>query len=182
MKKVLIIFATREGQTEKVATRISEHLTSSGADVLLANAKDKHATDSIDLCAYDLLVFGASMHVGGLESELVEFINANREKIELRDRAFFMVLLSAATKDPALKDASLADARKKMVEQVLIPFDDVEMIAGALKYSKYPLALKWVMRRIARKSGEDTDMSKDYEYTDWRQVERYATRLYEMSS
>lgn len=182
MKKVLIIYATREGQTEKVATRLSEHLISSGTDVLLVNAKDKNATDAIDLSAYDLLVFGASMHAGGLESELVKFINTHRQEIERRDRAFFLVLLSAATRDPALKETSLADARNKMDEQLLIPFDDVEMIAGALKYSRYPLALKWVMRNIARKAGEETDMSNDYEYTDWRQVEQYATRLYEMST
>ena len=53
------------------------------------------------------------------------------------------------------------------------------MIAGALMYSKYALPIKWIMQRIAKKSGEDTDTSKDYEYTDWSQVQRYAANLVE---
>lgn len=56
-----------------------------------------------------------------------------------------------------------------------------EMIAGALMYSKYSLPLKWIMKRIARIAGEDTDTSKDYEYTDWKRVKRYAEQLYETS-
>ena len=44
-------------------------------------------------------------------------------------------------------------------------FYATEMIAGALAYSKYPKPLKWVMQQIAKKAGEDTDTSQDYEYT-----------------
>ncbi len=33
------------------------------------------------------------------------------------------------------------------------------------------------MKRTAKKAGEGTDISKDYEYTDCKQVERYAKRL-----
>jgi menaquinone-dependent protoporphyrinogen oxidase len=51
------------------------------------------------------------------------------------------------------------------------------MIAGALMYSKYPLPVKWLMKGIARKAGEDTDTSRDYEYTDWEQVRQYAQML-----
>ena len=62
-------------------------------------------------------------------------------------------------------------------EQLLVDFDDTEMIAGALIYSKYPLRIKWIMRRIVRKAGEGTDTSRDYGYTDWTKVARYAERL-----
>lgn len=88
-----------------------------------------------------------------------------------------MVLLSAATKETSLRERSLADAKHKVEEQIAVSFDDIEMIAGALTYSKYPRPLKWLMRRIAEKAGEDTDTSRDYEYTDWEQVKRYAHRL-----
>ena len=177
MKSALILYATREGQTEKIARRISEHLESYGVDVCLFNARDSVTTDDIDLSSFDVLVFGASMHAGGLEDELVDYINKHREQIERKRRSFFLVLLSAATKDPQLRKDWLADASRKMDQQLSVKFDDTEMIAGALMYSKYPLPLKWVMRRIAGKAGEDTDTSKDYEYTDWKQVEKYAKRL-----
>lgn len=177
MKNILILYATREGQTEKVATRIRAHLENAGARVQLVNAQDEAATAGINLDAFDLLVFGASMHAGGLEAELVEHINSHREQIEPRARSLFLVLLSAATRDSTLRTKWLADARKKFEEQLRVQFDDVEMIAGALKYSKYSLPLKLIMKRIARQAGEGTDTSRDYEYTDWKQVEQYAEKL-----
>ena len=64
-----------------------------------------------------------------------------------------------------------------MQKQLSVVFDDVEMIAGALVYSKYSRLLKWLMKRIAASAGNSTDTSRDYEYTDWQQVERYAARL-----
>ena len=64
-----------------------------------------------------------------------------------------------------------------MNEQIQIKFQGVEMIAGALMYSKYPLPLKWLMKRIAQKAGEGTDISKDYEYTDWKQVKQYSEKI-----
>lgn len=178
MKRILILYATREGQTEKVASQIAAHLRKSGADVRLVSAQDRPAIDNIDLDIFDRLVFGASMHAGGLEKEIVDFINANATQIEARTRSFFLVLLSAATKDNKLREKWLIDARNKMNEQLEVGFDAVEMIAGALMYSKYPLPLKWVMRRIAKQAGEGTDISRDYEYTDWKQVEQYAQSLY----
>ncbi len=177
MRRVLILFASREGQTQKVASRIFAHLKMKGFAVQLIDAADSTAMQQIDLGTYDLLVFGASMHAGGLERELVHFVNSHVSRIGTQSRSFFLVLLSAATKDPELKARSLTDARRKMKQQLLVEFDDTEMIAGALAYSKYPLPLKWLMRRIAAKAGEGTDLSRDYEYTDWRQVERYADRL-----
>ena len=177
MKRVLVLYATRQGQTEKVATRIATHMRAIGDDVLLLNASDVGTGAGIDLRRFDLLVFGASMHAGGLERELVDYMKRNRERIERHEKSLFLVLLSAATRDPALRSRWLADARNKLAEQLPVSFDDVEMIAGALTYSKYSLPLKWLMRRIAKQAGEGTDTSRDYEYTDWQQVERYAHRL-----
>lgn len=177
MKKILILYGTREGQTEKVATQISVNLQKAGGTVQLINAKDIAATNNLDLSSFDVLVFGASMHVGGLESEMVSFINNHKEQIEAKARSFFLVLLSAATKDSKLRAESLESAQKKVDEQINVEFQSTEMIAGALKYSKYPLPMKWIMKLIAKKSGGDTDMSKDYEYTDWKQVEQYSKKI-----
>jgi menaquinone-dependent protoporphyrinogen oxidase len=177
MKRVLILYATREGQTEKVATYLAKYLQQTDEEVQCLNARDAVALASLELNTFDLLVFGASMHAGGLERELLKFINSNVETIERKARSFFLVLLSAATRDPALREKWLADASLKMSEQLDVKFENTEMIAGALAYSKYPLPLKWMMKRIAEKAGEGTDTSRDYEYTDWEQVERYAQKL-----
>jgi menaquinone-dependent protoporphyrinogen oxidase len=177
MPRILIIYATREGQTGKVAREIAGHLRQAGADVQLLDARDAIPAAQVDVGFFDLLVFGASMHAGGLERELVGFVNARAADIRTKRRSFFLVLLSAATRDPGLRSQSLAEARAKMNAQLQVPFEETEMIAGALKYSRYPLPLRWLMKRIAAKAGGDTDTSRDYEYTDWAQVEAYARRL-----
>lgn len=177
MTDILIVYATREGQTEKVARRLADCLKSGGAGVQLVDVARPEFPHNRSLESFDLLVFGASMHAGGLESEIVDFINANAARIGMMSRSFFLVLLSAAAKDSQLRSRWLADARNKMNRQLSVEFDEVEMIAGALAYSKYSLPLKWLMQRIARKAGEDTDTSRDYEYTDWAQVDRYARIL-----
>lgn len=177
MRTVLIIFATREGQTAKVAQRICDHLYKADIDLQLVDAGDSKRVDDIDLSSVDLIVCGASMHVGRLESEIVDFINRNKDQIEAKPRSFFLVLLSAATKDPELRRKWLSDAANKMNKQLNVRFDDCEMVAGALAYSKYSMPTKWVMRRIAKLAREATDTSRNYEYTDWNQVDRYARRL-----
>jgi menaquinone-dependent protoporphyrinogen IX oxidase len=33
---------------------------------------------------------------------------------------------------------------------------------------------RWIMKRIAQKAGGGTDTSKDYEYTDWQALDKFA--------
>lgn len=177
MPRILVLYATREGQTGKVAARIAEHLAAGGAAVEVVDARDRPAVRRLELASFDLLVFGGSMHAGGVERELVDFVNGHRDEISSKPRSFFLVLLSAATKEPELRTKWLADARAKLDSQLEIEFDEIEMVAGALRYSKYSAPMKWVMQRIAKEAGEGTDTSRDYEYTDWQQVEAYARKL-----
>lgn len=46
----------------------------------------------------------------------------------------------------------------------------VEAGAGALMYSRYNFAIRFVMRLIARKAGAPVDTSRDYEFTDWTKL------------
>ncbi len=177
MSRVLIVYATREGQTAKIAERLAARIGAAGHPVELVDAADLDRAAAIDPRRFELLVFGASMHAGGVEKELVDFIQVHRSTIESRPRAFFLVLLSAATKDPALRERWLADARNKLAGQIPVPFNEIETIAGTLAYSKYSWPMKLIMRRIARQAGQETDMQRDYEYTDWAQVDAYADRL-----
>ena len=176
MGRVLLVYATREGQTEKIARRIREILQAEGHRVDIFNAKDKKLA-ALALEDFDYCLFGASMHGGGLERELHDFLKRHRWELPNRPRALFVVLLSAAATDPELRAHSLANARNRIVAKLAVPFEDIELIAGALRYSQYDRPMKWLMRRIARAAGGDTDTSRDYEYTDWEQVERFTRSL-----
>ena len=52
--------------------------------------------------------------------------------------------------------------------------DIVAMFAGALVYTQYGWFKRHLMRAIVKREGGDTDMSKDYEYTDWGAVDAFA--------
>ena len=51
----------------------------------------------------------------------------------------------------------------------------VGLFSGALLYRQYGLIKRYMMKRIVRdKPGMSTDTSRDYVYTDWDQVRRFA--------
>ncbi len=50
-------------------------------------------------------------------------------------------------------------------------------LPGAINYTKYSLLLKWYMKRASAKNGGSTDTSRDHEYTDWAEVERFAIAI-----
>ena len=52
--------------------------------------------------------------------------------------------------------------------------DERAAFAGALRYSAYSPFVRFMMKLIARANGAPTDTSRDYEYTDWKAVDRFA--------
>ena len=52
--------------------------------------------------------------------------------------------------------------------------DLVGLFAGALVYTQYGWMKRRIMRAIARKEGGHTDLTRDYEYTDWAAVDQFA--------
>jgi menaquinone-dependent protoporphyrinogen oxidase len=176
MKRILIVYATREGQTEKIAGFLTRELQTLGASVDLLNAADKQAAVK-DLLAYDLVVLGASLHAGHVEKELVAYIRTNLVTLQSRTCRFFLVLMAAATEDLQTRKRELQDAQDMVRKQLPMDVGPMEMIAGALSYTKYNWFIKWTIKRISAKYGGATDTSRDHEYTDWDQVRRYAQQL-----
>ena len=50
-------------------------------------------------------------------------------------------------------------------------------VAGALRYSQYNFLVRFVMKRIARKSGGSTDTTRDHDYTDWAALDRFVSEF-----
>jgi menaquinone-dependent protoporphyrinogen oxidase len=55
----------------------------------------------------------------------------------------------------------------------------VKPVAGALLSTKYNFLIRFVMRRIAKKAGAETDTSRDYEYTDWVALDHFVEEVAE---
>lgn len=155
MPDALVIYASVEGQTERIAQRIASGLRAQGHRVDVASADAP-----LDASRYDGVIVGASVHYGHHPAWLAR---------RLRDlglngwrSAFFSVSLGAKERY-ATKFLRRADWQPTLTG----------VFAGALKYSKYRPFKRFVVRAFAAIGGHDTDTSRDYEYTDWAAVERF---------
>ena len=70
---VLIVYATKYGNTEKVAKLIAEGITSVGSnEVIVKNVKDVKLKEA---ASYELILFGSPVHFGRHVGAMKKFIN-----------------------------------------------------------------------------------------------------------
>jgi menaquinone-dependent protoporphyrinogen oxidase len=174
MSKVLIVYATGEGQTEKIARRIAATLDAAGHSTELLDT-DRPGSP-LDLESFEVVVVGAPIHAGGYPRSLVRFAREHRALLESTRAVFFSVGLAVQSRisDGRAQTLQIVEG---LVKRTGWRPERVELFAGALPYSKYNFLIRFIMRRIVAKEGGDVDTSRDYEYTDWRAVERFAQGL-----
>lgn len=171
MPNVLIVYGTSHGQTGKIARRIAEHLNSRGIAV---EAHDvRHLPRGFRLSRFDGVIVGGRIWMSKVPKNLREFVRGYRAQLESRPSALFSVCLAVLNTTPEAK-AEVAGMLPKFEKATGWRPLRSTIFAGALPYTKYNFFLRWVMKRIATMAGRDTDTSRDYEYTDWDEVARFA--------
>jgi menaquinone-dependent protoporphyrinogen oxidase len=167
-KRVLILHSSYDGQTGRIAERIGEVLRARGH---LANVRPASAIGSaIPDC--DAIAIGGAIRYGHHSRDLERLVRAERAKIESRPNAFFSVCLSAG--GPNARPATARRYLDEFARRTGWEPQAVASFAGALLYSRYGFYIRFMMRLIMRMTGGVTDASRDYEYTDWAAVERFA--------
>lgn len=170
MPRVLLLYATVEGQTARIAERIARTLRDKGHSVEMLPADA--ARPDLDPAAYDAVMVGASIHYGHHPAYLRKLIRRHRDALAARPCAFFSVSLSAGGPNPKPEAAQryLDKFTRKTGWQPQL----TASFAGALKYSVYGPIKRRVMIVFVGLGGGNTDTSQDYEYTDWDAVDRFA--------
>jgi menaquinone-dependent protoporphyrinogen oxidase len=176
MARVAVVYATTEGQTARIAERVASVLADRGHDPTLVHAA--HPPPRFALDEYGGVVVGASVHVGRHQKAVARFVRDHRDALADRPSAFFSVSLTAAAGTPE-SDATARELAADFLADTGWTPDVTAVFAGALRYSEYGLLTRFLMRRIARNYGGGTDTSRDYEYTDWAAVERFAADVAE---
>jgi len=165
--RVLIAYATTEGQTRKIARHAARTLVTLGHAVEVIEAKDAQPED-VD--GADAVIFAGSLHMARFQPALAAFAARSAAGIRARPALFLAVSLAAAGDDPEdwkglrravdlfLSDAGLGDVR-------------VEHLFGAFRFSEYDFFRSWAMRWIAARKNLDVDAHRDLELTDWEALE-----------
>ena len=172
--RVLILYASIDGQTARIAERMAGVIERAGYTVTLRRAEEMEALWEID--THEAVIVGGGIRYGKHAEALVERVKATREALEARPNAFFSVSLSAG--GPGAKPAEAARHLDDFRTRTGWEPQECASFAGALQYSRYNFFLRLMMRFIVGHAGGDTDMSRDYEYTDWDAVDRFAGRLF----
>ncbi|RKD88916.1 flavodoxin domain-containing protein [Halopiger aswanensis] len=171
MASVLVVYGTGEGQTATVAERITATLEDRGHDVTTIDIES--ISDDVSIDSFDAALIGSSIHVGKHHSAIPEFVASNRKALHSRPTAFFQLSLSSAVDDEKRR-ADAASYVDGLLEETDWHPDRIGLFGGALRYSKYGFLKRLLMKRIAKDATGDVDTSRDYEYTDWDEVDAFA--------
>ncbi|MDO8210271.1 flavodoxin domain-containing protein [Conexibacter sp. CPCC 206217] len=168
---VLVAYATKHGHTRLIAERVGAVLRESGLEIDLCDLGARHA--DARPAAYSGVVVAASVHAGRHQASVERWAKSHTNTLATRPTAFLSVSLTAADDtDEALATTSrmIEDLREKTGWNPTRTL----AVAGALLYREYDIATRVLMRLISRQHGAPTDVSRDFDFTDWAAVEQFA--------
>jgi menaquinone-dependent protoporphyrinogen oxidase len=167
----LVVYASTHGHTGRIAARVADVLRSAGASVTCARVEAAGAERVSD---YDLVVVGASIHHGQHQDEAEDWVRHHATALNGVPSAFFSVSLAAADHG----DRESQTALRRWIDDFL---DDTGWtprhtiaFAGALQYREYDFLTQMMMRVLMKQGHHPTDVTRDYDYTDWAAVEDFA--------
>jgi menaquinone-dependent protoporphyrinogen oxidase len=176
MTRILIPYGTIEGQTARIAEFLAGVIRDHGCE---AYPVDVRCADAPEPDGYDAVIVGASVHMGKHERCVRDYIREHLAALERMPSAFFSVSLAAHDETMAARKEVLGYLAEFARQTGWRPAK-VGVFAGALLYTRYGFFKRWIMRRIARDKGSpDLDTSRDYVYTDWESVKRFAEEFLE---
>lgn len=165
---ILVGYHSKEGQTRKIAEHVACRMRTTGATVDV-----REIAEEPTIAAYDGVVIGDPIYATKHTRPMRRYLRRHRDELSSRPTACFQVSLTSTNPDEEHTRTAneLLDA---LAEQTGFTPTLRACFAGSLAYSHYGPLKKRLMRWISSHEGGDTDMSRDYEYTDWDAVDRFA--------
>lgn len=176
--QTLIVYGSKEGQTQKIADYIAGVLRDKGQTVTTLPVEQFTADRSLG--DYDAVIVGGSIHVGKYPKHLVKFVSTNLNRLNNIPSAFFTVCLAINSQQSDSQKAALKYGTDFLAQTGWQPALTATF-AGAVTYTRYNFITRFIMKRISKKEGGSTDTSRDHEYTDWARVAQFAEEFVNIS-
>jgi len=165
--KILIGYATKEGQSRNIARYVFRRFADQGQAVELIALQD---ADEMELDQYDAVILAAPIHAGHYPKALSHFLSANADSLNELKTLFLSVSLAAhghnaddwRSLDHIADDLTSATGWKP--NQIL-------QVAGAYRPSEYDILTGFIMRRIISAKDPEAKLGEDKVYTDWPQLD-----------
>lgn len=170
MAKVLVVYGTAYGQTERITQRIVDQLTAHGHGVCMYRGDRLPA--NLPLEEYDAFVVAASVIRGQHQRYIGDFVCRHAARLNAALSAFVSVSGTAQGSPEQAREYMEEFFRETHWRPVA-----TASFAGAMAYTQYGPLLRWIMKLISRRRGGPTDTSRDHEMTDWQAVDRFALRV-----
>ena len=163
---ILIVFATTEGQTRKIAQFCANQCIAHGHSALMIRAED---ADEVTLALFDAAILAGSVHMGQVQQSLADFAALHADGLNGLPTLFLQVSLAAAGGDEA-EWADLQGTSKRFGKTAGWKPGKTLQVAGAFRFEEYDFFKRWAMRWIASQRDQAVDAHGDTEYTDWQQL------------
>lgn len=170
--RILIVYASRHGQTQRVAERLARVARESGAEAHLFEVSALPRNIAPHMC--DVVVLASPVYFGKHHKAIERFATGQRTNLAKVKSVF--VSVSGAARSPESRAIAEENANAFLGKTGWAP-DRVELVAGGEPYKKYGFFTKFIMKRLNRKMGRDVDTTRDYDFTDWNAVDRVGREL-----
>ncbi len=164
--KFLILFATVEGQTRKIAAFITKRLQEAGHDVEMTDIGD--AAASVTFTGIDKAILAAPVHERRHPVPFEVFLAANGAALESVPTLLISVSLKAAFPE-CIEEAQDFLTEMKM-RTGFSPASEL-LVAGAVNPRSYDYYAAQVMRQVLL-HGREIDPSQEQEFTDWETLSK----------
>ena len=176
MAKILILYSTTDGHTQKIGSRLQQVIEELGHQVTLVSVNDE---SQVDLQTFDKIVIGASIRYGKHSPRITDFINRNKQLLNSKPNAFFSVNIVA--RKPKKNQPDTNPYLRKFLKQIAWQPRELAVFAGKLDYPKYSFFDRLMIRLIMFITNGPTDPKAVIEFTDWQQVESFGRVIGAMS-
>lgn len=180
---VLIVYATREGHTARVAKRLSAALVARDVLCIVEDA-DAHP-HAVNPHRYSAVVVAGSVHFGRHAPSLVSYVESNRAALTETPNVFVSISMSeaiahytgATREQRAAARARAHEAADTFCVRTHFRPDHIQLLGGGLPYTRLGFFTRQLVRLISARQGGPTDPSRDHDLTDWTVLDSVADHV-----
>ncbi len=165
---ILIVFATKLGQTQRIADHAASRVREQGHHVTLRNTMN--GIHDVDLKKFEAIMIASAVYKVDHQETITDFVINHREELLAKPAAFISVSLSVILPD-GRQDAD-SYANQFMSKTQWYP-NWTLLIGGALRLVERENMSPQVVEAILAEQQEIIGKIQDYDFTDWELLTRF---------